>query len=83
MTIERNTQHSHSHEECNVLTLVVRILVSFPDGPDNNADKQEDIDNLTRIERHAKDVDEQQLEPAAYLYDARYDTIEYGSQDNH
>ena len=57
--------------------------LGFPYCPNHHADEQEDIDNLARVERHAENVDEQQFEPTTNLYDAGYDTIEYGSQNDY
>ena len=57
--------------------------LGLPDGPYHHANEQEDIDNLTRIERHSEDVDEQQLEPSANLYDAGNDTIEHCCEDDY
>ncbi len=57
--------------------------LGLPNSPNRDADEQEDIDNLTRIERHAEDVDKQQLEPAANLYDAGNDTIEHCCEDDY
>ena len=83
MTIEGNTQHGDSQEECCVLTFLIQVVVGLIDGPDDDADEQEDIDNLARIERHAQDVDEQQFEPTAHLYDTWNDAIKNGSQDDY
>ena len=83
MSVERDTQHGDSQQEGDVLTLLVLVFEGLVDGPDDDAYKQYDIDNLARVERTAEVVDKQQLEPAADLYDAGNDTIEHGSQDDY
>ena len=57
--------------------------LGFVNGPDDTGYQQEYVDNLTRVERHAQSVDEEQLKPSADGDDAWYDAIEYGGQDNH
>ena len=82
MAVERYAQHGQSQKEGNVLPLLVQVVIGLIDSPDDDTDEKEDIDNLASIERAAQDVDEEQLEPAAYLYDARDDAIEYGGEDD-
>ena len=53
------------------------LCLRLIDGPDDNADEQNDIDNLTRIEGAAEGVDEEQLKPSADSDDARDNTIEH------
>ena len=52
------------------------------DCPDHGGHKQDDIDNLARVEGHAETVDEEQLEPSAHGDDARNDTIEHCCQND-
>ena len=80
MSVERDTQHGDSQQEGSVLALGSLVVISLVDSPNNSSYKQEDIDNLTRIERTTQHVDEEQFKPSAYLYDTWYDTIEHGSQ---
>ena len=54
----------------------------FINGPDNTSHQQNDIDNLTRVERHTECVDEEQLEPSSYSDDARHHTIKYSCQNH-
>ena len=83
MAVEGNTQHGNSQQECYVLKFLILILIGLTDSPDDDADEQDNIHNLTRIEWHTQYVDKQQFEPATNLYNARNDTIEYGSQDDY
>ena len=59
------------------------LCLSLVNGPDNAGHQEEDIDDLTRIEGHAKRVDKEQLKPSSDGDDTRNNTIEYSCQNNH
>ena len=83
MAIEGNAQHGDRQDEGDVLALLVDVTMSFVDGPDDDADQEEDIDDFARVERTAQDVYEQELKPTSHLYDAWHYAIQYGSQDDY
>ena len=81
MSVEWNTQQSDRQDERDGHAHLVLFGITFVYTPDKRGCKQDNINYHAGIERHAESVDEQQFEPAAYFYDARYDTVEYGSYE--
>ena len=82
IAVEGNTQQGDGNHEGDVLSAVVAFLIGLPDSPAHGSHEQYDIDNLTRVERHAQHVHEQQLEPSTHGDDARHDAIEHGGDDD-
>ena len=82
--VEGDAEHAEGQQECQILDgVAVSLRLSLIDSPDDAADEQDDIDDLTRVEGHAQGVDEEQLEPSADGDDARHDAIEDGHEDGH
>ena len=51
-SVERNAEHAESNEESNVLTVcIVTLCLGLVNSPDNAGDEQNNIDNLTRVEK--------------------------------
>ena len=58
------------------------VGIGLVDGPDDDGHEEEDIDNLTRVERHAERIDKEQLKPSAYRDDAGHHAVEHGGHDD-
>ena len=80
-TIERNADEGERHEERNVLTLLVLTHIALVNGPQRSGYQEDDVDDETRVERHAEHVDKQQLEPSAHGDDAGNHAIEHGGHN--
>ena len=79
MAIERNTQHGNGSKERDIHQLPASFGIALVHAPNDGSCQQNDIDNHTRIERHAQGVDKQQLKPSAYLHHTRHNAVEHYS----
>ena len=82
MPIEGNAQHAYTCNEGKIHAETALLSSRFPYSPQHYGNEDEDVNNKTCIERHVEGVYKQQLKPAAYLYDTRYDAVEHnGNKD--
>lgn len=57
--------------------------IAFVYAPNEAGCQQDDIYDDTTVEGQSECVDEEQLEPAAYFYNARNDAVQYGCHQHH
>ena len=82
IAVERDAQHGHAGQERQVHAQAATLLCTLPDSPYNHGDEADDIDDEAGVEGAVERVDEQQLEPAAHLHDARHDAVENGGHEH-
>ena len=83
MAVERDAEHGNCEQEGNVASLLVVVAVSLIDGPDDACYEQEDVDDLSGVERASKHVDKEKLEPSAHLDDAGNHSVEHCGEDDY
>ena len=81
-TDERDTQQHHREDEGDPHTDGMHLVAHrLPNRPNQHSAQQDDKGVDTRVVRHPEDVDKQQLEITAYLYQALHDTIHHQTDD--